>query len=68
MRFVARGCGAQQTVSEAEGITRRLMGGHVFGVDDELIEDSIVQLLTARKQTLALAESCTGGFIANRIR
>jgi nicotinamide-nucleotide amidase len=67
VRFVARGCGAQQTVSEAEGITRRLMGGHVFGVDDELIEDSIVQLLTARQQTLALAESCTGGFIANRI-
>ncbi|HEV2328095.1 MAG TPA: CinA family protein [Verrucomicrobiae bacterium] len=27
----------------------------------------IVRLLTRRKQTLALAESCTGGFIANQI-
>lgn len=27
----------------------------------------IVRLLTKRKQTLALAESCTGGFIANQI-
>jgi nicotinamide-nucleotide amidase len=27
----------------------------------------IVRLLTERKQTLALAESCTGGFIANQI-
>jgi nicotinamide-nucleotide amidase len=27
----------------------------------------IVRLLTQRKQTLALAESCTGGFIANQI-
>jgi nicotinamide-nucleotide amidase len=31
------------------------------------IEGVIVRLLTKRRQTLALAESCTGGFIANQI-
>jgi PncC family amidohydrolase len=31
------------------------------------IETEIVRLLTKRKRTLALAESCTGGFIANQI-
>jgi nicotinamide-nucleotide amidase len=31
------------------------------------IETVVVRLLTRRKKTLALAESCTGGFIANRI-
>jgi nicotinamide-nucleotide amidase len=31
------------------------------------IEEAIVHSLTERKQTLALAESCTGGLIANRI-
>jgi len=31
------------------------------------IEADIVRLLAERKQTLALAESCTGGFIANQI-
>jgi PncC family amidohydrolase len=31
------------------------------------IEGFIVRLLTKRRQTLALAESCTGGFIANLI-
>jgi PncC family amidohydrolase len=31
------------------------------------IEGVIVRLLTKRRQTLALAESCTGGFIANLI-
>jgi nicotinamide-nucleotide amidase len=36
-------------------------------VDDEQLETVIVRLLTERQQTLALAESCTGGFIANRI-
>ncbi|HVU08716.1 MAG TPA: nicotinamide-nucleotide amidohydrolase family protein [Verrucomicrobiae bacterium] len=35
--------------------------------DAKNVAASIVHLLTARKQTLALAESCTGGFIANQI-
>lgn len=34
---------------------------------DEAIENVIVKLLTEQKKTLALAESCTGGLIANRI-
>jgi PncC family amidohydrolase len=33
----------------------------------EEIAKDIVRLLTKRKKTLALAESCTGGFIANEI-
>jgi nicotinamide-nucleotide amidase len=67
VRFVCRGENAFACVAEAERITRRLLREHVFGADDEQIEDVIVRLLTERKQTLALAESCTGGFIANRI-
>jgi nicotinamide-nucleotide amidase len=31
------------------------------------VEPDIVRLLAERKQTVALAESCTGGFIANQI-
>ena len=67
VRFVARGCGAQQEVAEAESITRRLIGDFIYGVDDDSLEATVVRLLTERKQTLALAESCTGGYIANRI-
>lgn len=33
----------------------------------EKLASTIVHLLTAQKRTLALAESCTGGFIANQI-
>jgi len=33
----------------------------------EALEAAIVRLLTARKETLALAESCTGGLIAHRL-
>lgn len=33
----------------------------------ESLETKIVRLLTARKQTLSLAESCTGGYLAHRL-
>jgi nicotinamide-nucleotide amidase len=33
----------------------------------EPLENKIVRLLTERKQTLAVAESCTGGYISHRI-
>jgi nicotinamide-nucleotide amidase len=67
VRFISRGPKGAACVAEAEKITRRLLRDHVFGVDDEQLETVIVRLLTERKQTLALAESCTGGFVANRI-
>jgi nicotinamide-nucleotide amidase len=54
-------------VDEAERIVRPLIGSHVFGAGDDELESVLVRLLTDRKQTLALAESCTGGFLANRI-
>ncbi|HMJ88464.1 MAG TPA: competence/damage-inducible protein A, partial [Candidatus Acidoferrum sp.] len=67
VRFVARGNGCETIAIEAETITRRLLGDCVFGADDEQLEETVVRLLTERKEWLALAESCTGGFIANRI-
>ena len=33
----------------------------------EPLENKIVRLLTERKQTLAVAESCTGGYISHRL-
>lgn len=67
VRFVARGAGAGAVVAEAERRTRAVVGAHVFGVDDETLEQVLVRSLAARGRTLALAESCTGGHIANRI-
>jgi nicotinamide-nucleotide amidase len=65
VRLVSRGNPA--LIEEAEQIIRRKMGSFVFGLEGESLETVIVRMLTERKQTLALAESCTGGFIANRI-
>ena len=41
--------------------------GHIYGYGEEQLEKLIGQLLKERKKTLALAESCTGGNIAQFI-
>ena len=67
VRLVARGDHASEMVREAEGVVREHLSKIIFGADDDELETVIVRLLTERKQTLALAESCTGGGLANRI-
>ncbi len=67
VRLTAQGVRGAEIVAEAEGIARELLGELVFAIDDESLEATVVRLLTERKQTVALAESCTGGAIANRL-
>jgi nicotinamide-nucleotide amidase len=67
LRVIARGCGAEQIIAEAEGIIRAQVGGHIYGTGDDQLPEVIVRLLSGRRQTLALAESCTGGHLANLI-
>lgn len=67
VRFTARGPKARERVAEAEQIARGLLGDLIFGADDDSLEAVLVRLLTERQQTVALAESCTGGFIAHRL-
>lgn len=67
VRFVARGPNAEAVVAEAERRTLEAAGEFVYGSGDELLEAVLVREMAARCQTLALAESCTGGHIANRI-
>ena len=67
VRLIARGPAAADVVRDAEAVVQRLLGEFVYGFDDDEMAGVIVRLLTAKKQTLTLAESCTGGHIANEI-
>jgi len=67
VRLVATGRDAAEKVKAAEQIVRTSIGHHVFGAEDDELEAVIVRLLTERKQTIAVAESCTGGRIADRL-
>ncbi|HVO93594.1 MAG TPA: competence/damage-inducible protein A [Terriglobales bacterium] len=46
---------------------RSILGSHIYAEGDITLEERIGTLLKDRKQTLALAESCTGGLISQRI-
>jgi nicotinamide-nucleotide amidase len=67
VRLTARGDRAIELVGEGEKIVREEMGSFVFGVEGDPLDGVVVRMLTESGRTLALAESCTGGFIANRI-
>ena len=67
VRLAAAGALAQQQVQAAETVVQRALGPSIYGHDDEEIENVVVRLLTAKKKSLALAESCTGGNLAHRL-
>jgi nicotinamide-nucleotide amidase len=46
---------------------RRALGDALYGTGDETLEGVIGGLLTARRQTLATAESCTGGLVGHAV-
>jgi nicotinamide-nucleotide amidase len=41
----------------------KLAGGHYYGTDTDSLASVVGQLLLAKQQTLAVAESCTGGML-----
>jgi nicotinamide-nucleotide amidase len=67
VRFSAAGPKASELLSSASALLFREAGEFVFGAGEDSLEEVLVRTLTERSQTLALAESCTGGHLANRI-
>ena len=43
------------------------LGDYIYGIDCASIEEAVAGLLAERKQTVAFAESCTGGMCAKRL-
>lgn len=46
---------------------RAIYGDRIFGLDDENMEQVVGRMLAQRGETVATAESCTGGLLASRI-
>ena len=44
-----------------------LIDSYVYGFDDEEIEEALGRMLQTRNYKLAIAESCTGGYVSHRI-
>jgi competence/damage-inducible protein CinA-like protein len=58
--------GSLQTVLRGTEIVRARLSDHIVSEDGSELETIIVRLLTERGATVAVAESCTGGLLANR--
>lgn len=54
-------------LSEIEQKIRAKIGRFIYACGDELLEETIGKILTERNLSIAVAESCTGGLISNRL-
>lgn len=44
-----------------------LAGSYIYGYDNTTLEEAVGQLLKAQGKTIALAESCSGGYVQHKI-
>jgi len=54
-------------MTQFEEKIKAILGHHVYGFDDESLEEAIGKQLIAKNATMGTAESCTGGTIASQI-
>jgi nicotinamide-nucleotide amidase len=57
----------ENKLTEIENILRNKIGNYIFGVDNDLLESKVGEILLKNNLTLAVAESCTGGLLASKI-
>ncbi len=67
VRIIAHGDLAEKSVTEASEIIQTLLAPYIFGFNEDQLESVVIRLLAERQQTVALAESCTGGYISHRL-
>ena len=56
---------ADAAIAPVEADLRERIGAGIFGVDDDTLESALVARLVAREETIATAESLTGGSLAD---
>jgi nicotinamide-nucleotide amidase len=59
--------GPASVVEQASEIIQKALGPQLVATDEIELEQVVVQQLTDQRKTVAVAESCTGGLLANRI-
>jgi nicotinamide-nucleotide amidase len=59
--------GPRETLDAVEPLVLAALGDHLVSRGNGTLEEVVVGLLRAQGKTVALAESCTGGFLAHRL-
>ena len=58
---------AESILSAEEGLIRSMLGDVIFGIDEESMETVVLNILSERGMSLAIAEGLTGGVMASRL-
>ncbi|MDH5744239.1 MAG: nicotinamide-nucleotide amidohydrolase family protein, partial [Candidatus Aminicenantes bacterium] len=58
---------AREKVGHAQRLICEALKQNIFTTEGKELEEVVGDILKAKRQTLAVAESCTGGFLGNRI-
>jgi nicotinamide-nucleotide amidase len=58
---------AAELLADLSDQIRAALRSHIYSEGEATLEEIVGQLLLAKRQTLAVAESCTGGYISHRI-
>ena len=58
---------AQRQINTVESRLLKRAGSYIYGTDEDTLEEVVGRLLTKTGATLALAESCTGGLVVDRL-
>ena len=69
VRLTARGTEAQvePLLAGTEAAIRERLGPAVYGTGETTLEEAVAQALTAKRVSVAVAESCTGGLLGQRL-
>lgn len=65
--FAADEATAEAMCGEVIGTIKERLGGYIYTTEYSSLEETLLHLLLERGETVALAESCTGGLIAKRL-
>jgi nicotinamide-nucleotide amidase len=58
---------AEARVDAVSDLVAREMGDDIFSLNGESLEEVVLLMLGVRRQTLSIAESCTGGWLGERL-
>lgn len=64
---VVRLIGDDVALAAADALIQRSFAHAIYSDDETSLEEVVVQMLAEQGSTLAVAESCTGGLLANRL-